>query len=106
MKKVYLKRPKRNFLVQLIAEYDHYPASRILFRGNAVIVGMDEIVDQETFEKEKQQGKISAAKEKHADIIAEWERGMTWKQWVEKTGRHQIGAWSSIEGLKRLGIIE
>jgi hypothetical protein len=109
---VYLKRPKRLIKAVLLATYD-YPAARVRVRGEEKIVGADEVITTEGFERIQEQKTFAAnrllrervANESRTKVLTDkWRPGMTSIQWRDANGWN-IGEWSTVRRLKRLGII-
>ena len=102
--RVFLVRPKRMLAATVIAAYD-WPAVRVKFRGDELIVGRGEIVAAADHEARQAEARLEALKLKHADIIAQWKPGMTSAEWAAGNGGWNIGQWQVIRQLKRAGVL-
>ena len=101
----YLVRPKRMIRCQVVCIYNHYPAARIVLRGEEKIVALAEVMSAEELDQKRLDDKKAAMREQHAELIARWKNGMTCAEWQVANGWN-IGQWSVISMLKRYDIIE
>lgn len=101
---VFVKRPKRFLKATLVATYD-FPAARIMFHGEEMIVGRNEVVSQEERDRiilKRERDKIDS---QYDHILNLWQSHMTWEQWKEKRGYGSVAEFQQIKKLKRLGVI-